>query len=312
MFQIKNRLQLSFFSDRDIARISSKEEKKKFSIVAVPIHSLKFIPSIRNKLNNLRRKEILLEKATDKKLAIFIPYRNRAQHLEEFIPQICIFLEKKKINYHIFVIEQKGEGFFNRGALLNLGVREFGHKFDYFCFHDVDLIPINADYSYYNQPIRLVSFIAESKTQIPKELGKGIYNHHFGGIVSITKKIFLDINGFSNLYHHYGLEDDDFFFRLLLKKYIPCKDLSGYYLAFPHYASKKILPSGKISSNFLEKIKLKNQLKKNRKLFSLIKRGLRNPFLEGLNDLFYKIENIKQEKKYTFCSAYLLDKAASQ
>lgn len=309
VFQLKNRFQFSFFSNRDIACLSLKKGVKNHSLAPIPIHSLKLIPNVRKKLNSLRKEKVVLEKKLGQKLAVFVPYRNRAAHLEKFIPQICQFLDKKKINYHVFIIEQKGEDFFNRGALLNLGVREFGAGFNYFCFHDVDIIPVIADYNYYTQPMRLISLSTENKEKIPKQFGKGIYNHHFAAAISIPKEIFLEVNGFCNLYYHYGLEDDDLFLRLLLKGYIPCVNLSGYYVALPHTASQKILPTGKISQSFLEKRKLKKQLQRNKKNFSLIKRGLKSPFLEGLNHLVYKIDSIKKEKNYTFCSAHLLGNA---
>ena len=311
MFQIKHRLQFSYCADTDIASICLKDKKRNPAIAPVPIHTLHLISSVRAKLNLIRKKEIVLKSSTQKKLAIFIPYRNRLEHLKIFISKITKFFEKTKIHFRIFVIEQQDHSFFNRAALLNLGVREFGDNFDYYCFHDVDLIPLKADYACYNQPLRLVSAIADAKNKIPKQPGKGIYNHHFASVVSITKEAFLDINGFSNLYHHYGLEDDDFFFRLLLKKYIPCVNLSGYYLSLPHSASQKILPDGKVSRTFLEKRQLKNQIKKNKKLFSSVKRGLKNPFTEGLNTLEYKIISVQDNKDYVFCSAYLLASANS-
>ena len=309
MLQLKNRFLFSSFADRDIAKISW-QNKYNASLAPVPIHTLRFIPSVRKKLNGFRHKEVVLQKIPKQRMALFVPYRKRKEHLPIFLKEMDQFLQKKKIDYHIFIIEQRGEDFFNRGALFNLGIKEFGTNFDYFCLHDVDLIPLQADYNCYNQPMRLVSFISKEKMKIPKQLGKGEYNHHFGGVVTISKNIFWQINGFSNLYHHYGFEDDDLFLRLLFKGYIPCKDLSGYYSSLPHPASSMMLPIGKISRNFLQKYKIKNRLKKNKNHFSAIKRELKQPFLEGLTTLKYKVEIIKKEKNYTFCSANLKGSAS--
>ena len=62
------------------------------------------------------------------------------------------FLSDKDIDYKIFVIEHKiMEKPFNRGWLLNVGF-EISKKqgYDYFCFHDVDMLPQDksCDYSW--------------------------------------------------------------------------------------------------------------------------------------------------------------------
>ena len=120
-----------------------------------------------------------------------------------------------------------------------MGAKLFGDQGDYFCLHDVDLIPQRADYRYASTAVRLVTGLYIARTEIPKKTRQGTLNHHFGGVVIVPKEYFFNINGFSNLYLHYGAEDDDFLMRLLWKGYVPCKDLSGYYLMLPHSKSKK-------------------------------------------------------------------------
>ena len=311
MLQFPDRFARSYYSDSDVATISLNFSKTNPSLVAVPIHSLRLIPKIRKKLNEFRKKRIVIKRNNHKKLAIFIPYRNRAEHLKRFIPKIQVFLKKQKINYKIFVIEQKDSGFWNKGALFNIGVRKYGKNFDYYCFHDIDLIPIKADYFYYNQPMRLVSKYSEQNKTIYKKQAQGEYNHHFGGVVSLPKEFFEKVNGFSNLYLHYGNEDDDFLMRLLLYGYIPIKDLSGYYLNLPHAKSKIVLPSGKTSKNFFEKQKLKARFKKNKKHFSMVKRGIKLFNSEGLSTVQYNLSVEKKAQSYTFCSVYLLGESLS-
>ncbi len=306
MRNIRERLATSYYDNSDIATISLNFSEINPSLVAVPIHSLKLIPKIRNKLNEFRKKRVLIKKNIRKKLAVFIPYRNREEHLKIFIPKIEDFLKKQKIKYKIFVIEQKDSGFWNKGALFNIGVKKYGKNFDYYCFHDIDLIPIKANYAYFSQPLRLISEYSEKKKEIYKKLAQGEYNHHFGGVVSLPKEAFEKINGFSNLYLHYGNEDDDFLLRLLLQGYIPIKDLSGYYLSLPHKKSKIIAPSGKISKNIFEKRKLKVRFKQNKKYFSMIKRGIKAPTLEGLSTVQYRLFEEKKKQNYTFYSVYLL------
>lgn len=79
------------------------------------------------------------------RVAIVIPYRDRANHLPVFLKNIHPLLMKQQIEYGIFVIEQIADGLFNRAALMNVGFLEALklHKWDCFIFHDVDLIPLD-------------------------------------------------------------------------------------------------------------------------------------------------------------------------
>jgi len=43
------------------------------------------------------------------KLAIIVPYRDRRDHLDIFIPHIQEFLNNKNIDYKIYVIEQSDD-----------------------------------------------------------------------------------------------------------------------------------------------------------------------------------------------------------
>lgn len=79
------------------------------------------------------------------RIAIVVPYRDRAEHLPIFLKNIHPFLMKQQIEYGIFVIEQIEGGQFNRAALMNVGFLEALklHHWDCFIFHDVDLIPLD-------------------------------------------------------------------------------------------------------------------------------------------------------------------------
>ena len=93
------------------------------------------------------------------KLGIIVPYRDREEHLEYFVPSIKEFLDKQGIPFCIYVIDQGNHKSFNRGKLLNVGYELFKDECDYFCFHDVDLIPqeVSCDYSVVNRPTHLAS-----------------------------------------------------------------------------------------------------------------------------------------------------------
>ncbi|XP_031637693.1 beta-1,4-N-acetylgalactosaminyltransferase bre-4-like [Contarinia nasturtii] len=79
------------------------------------------------------------------RVAIVIPYRDRADHLPIFLKNIHSLLMKQQVEYGIFVIEQITDGLFNRAALMNVGFLEALklRQWDCFIFHDVDLIPLD-------------------------------------------------------------------------------------------------------------------------------------------------------------------------
>lgn len=79
------------------------------------------------------------------RVAIIIPYRDRANHLPIFLKNIHSLLMKQQADYGIFVVEQIQDDLFNRAALMNVGFLEAMKlsKWDCFIFHDVDLIPLD-------------------------------------------------------------------------------------------------------------------------------------------------------------------------
>jgi hypothetical protein len=138
------------------------------------------------------------------KLTIVIPYRDRSENLSYFLEET-----PKKINseFDILIVEQFDEKLFNKGKLLNIGFDIKKNYSDYFCFHDVDMIPIYADYSYSEIPVNLTSNIEQFNNGIP-------YEEYYGGVNLFNNKDFLKINGYSNEYWGWGCEDDDLLNRV--------------------------------------------------------------------------------------------------
>ncbi len=139
------------------------------------------------------------------KLSIVVPYRNRESHLTTFIPYMEDFLYKQGIPYHIFIIEQDDDKPFNRGKLLNIGFKE-SQNYDYFCFHDIDMLPLESDYSPVPHPTHLAAKVEQFDWGVP-------YGAYFGGVNIFDKESFLKINGYSNEYWGWGMEDDDCIWR---------------------------------------------------------------------------------------------------
>ena len=147
------------------------------------------------------------------KLAIVVPYRDREEHLAQFVPHMDKFLSDRDIPYKIFVIEQKNERPFNRGWLVNVGysiAKEQGY--DYFCFHDVDMLPEDnsCDYSWVDKPTHLAARLSKFKYRL-------VYPEYIGGVTLINREHFEWINGFSNKYWGWGFEDDDLLYRCRTK-----------------------------------------------------------------------------------------------
>jgi hypothetical protein len=113
----------------------------------------------------------------------------------------------KDYTYEIIVVNQSDEQLFNRGKLLNIGAKyAIDNGFDYICFHDVDMLPKTADYSYTEYPTSLIS-------ELENKEGNVFYNY-FGGITLFNVKDFISINGYSNDYWGWGYEDTDLFYRV--------------------------------------------------------------------------------------------------
>jgi glycosyltransferase involved in cell wall biosynthesis len=143
------------------------------------------------------------------KLAIIVPYRNREAHLEQFVPCMEKTLKKDKIPFYIYIIEQLDEKPFNRAKLLNVGFNE-ASDCDYFAFHDVDMLPVDSDYSYPDGPTHLSSEVEQFNWGLP-------YEGYFGGVTLFDKESFTKINGYSNEYWGWGAEDDDVLHRCMLR-----------------------------------------------------------------------------------------------
>ncbi len=149
------------------------------------------------------------------KLGIIIPYRNRKKHLNTFLLHMTDYLKKKELKYEIIVVDQDNAKQFNRGMLLNIGftyARKL--KCDYVVFHDVDMLPVDVDYSYCDKPLHLATdFVLE-----PGEKNREIFEEYFGGVTMFTVEDFEKIDGYSNKYWGWGYEDTDLLLRCKVGK----------------------------------------------------------------------------------------------
>ena len=172
------------------------------------------------------------------KLGLIIPYRDRLEHLDIFIPYITKHLKKHNIDYKIVVVEQCNKNPFNRSKLMNIGAKYIYDEVDYLCFHDVDLIPdIDVDYNIYdNQVIHLCGYLIENRDNVIKNKDFNSYmdfDYYFnkfkfrdftkllflGGVTIIRKNIWKQ-NKWNEIFQGWGCEDDEYYHRLKnFKKY---------------------------------------------------------------------------------------------
>lgn len=144
------------------------------------------------------------------KLAIIVPYRNRKEHLEKFIPYLKTYLNRNSsIDYTIIVVHQDDIKKFNRGKLLNIGFLE-AEKLgvSYVIFHDIDLLPVHGSYEYSDKPLQLAN-----KFRSYSSLQRTIQRDYFGGVTLFNTENFRKINGYSNKYRGWGFEDNDLLYR---------------------------------------------------------------------------------------------------
>ena len=144
------------------------------------------------------------------RLGVIVPYRNRPDQLNKFLIHIKSYLDLTDIDYEIIVVNQDNAKQFNRGMLLNIGFVEAKKlRCDYVVFHDVDMLPIDVDYSYSEIPLHLATgFILN-----PGEKDRELFEQYFGGVTMFTMETFKKIDGYSNKYWAWGYEDTDLLFR---------------------------------------------------------------------------------------------------
>ena len=171
------------------------------------------------------------------KLAIIVPYRDRQKQLDIFIPHMKKFLSRPAqlewyignlskesygedrlrssssdvdiyLDYDIFVVEQSDEYPFNRGMLINSCVKILPPEYDYFVFQDIDLLPMidSIRYAYEEHRLHMATHF-EGNIKLP-------YFEYIGGCLKITREDFEKINGFSNEYWGWGIEDLDLLTRM--------------------------------------------------------------------------------------------------
>jgi len=171
------------------------------------------------------------------RLAILVAYRDRAQHLRAFLPAMLAYFARDPaaaaIPCAIHVLEQVTPGLFNKGRLFNAGFRHLDGSADHVCLHDVDYVPLAADYGFTPRPALLVGegFRGHGDAVAARE------GRFFGAVVALSSADFVRVNGLSNGYWGWGYEDTE----LLIRCRAGGRDIDwrkGVFRALPHRSSQ--------------------------------------------------------------------------
>ena len=145
--------------------------------------------------------------------------------------------------FKIFVVEQANEKRWNKGIVYNAGFDHIrrSHRYSYgapecFVFHDVDFIPQHRDIHYgcVSIPTHLSAApsqykqydyaLGDSTADVKGNGGGGggagagagvPYASFFGGVLSMSGRSFVEMNGYSNRFWLWGKEDDDLYMRMI-------------------------------------------------------------------------------------------------
>ncbi len=163
-----------------------------------------------------------------KDLAIIVPYRDRESHLKQFVPHLSNHLNKQKLSFDIYIIEQYNLQLFNRGWCKNVGfVFSIPDQYKNVVFHDIDLLPHeDVDYTPQDGIIHLATH-CEQYGYEPLPYAT------FGGVLMSSPDIFRSIQGYSNMFKGWGEEDNNLLMRIIHQGLEPLKRPSKFY-SLPH------------------------------------------------------------------------------
>lgn len=149
-------------------------------------------------------------------MLIVVPYRDREAHMRQFVPHVRAYFARdslaRTIDYGVLVVEQEAGLPFNAGLLRNAGFALGAGAFDYVCFHDVDYLPMWADYRWCESPTPILWHGAGMRPVAPGQSAvvvKHDLEQLFGGVLLVPKQPFVDVDGYSNAYWGWGYEDID-------------------------------------------------------------------------------------------------------
>jgi hypothetical protein len=239
-------------------------------------------------------------------VGIVIPYRAREEHLKKLVPHLISFFARDVQNSYIrpliVVSEQADDRKFNRGWCRNGGFLAVEPYCDYVCFHDVDYMPMWADYSYSAFPTQLLYWgmnLRPIRASADETLYVVATRTTLSGVYVIDKNQFRAANGFSNQYDGWGYEDTDLHARFGLLG-IKAKYRDGTFIPLDH-DHEGFTENAEKSADWIENEsryeRLADEYKKTKKLSD----GLAEMPLGDVAVEFERWSGLNESEKMTIC-----------
>jgi hypothetical protein len=131
-----------------------------------------------------------------KDLLIVVPYRNREEHLKEFLENAPKYFDKQNIEYDILICELDQTGDWNAGLCVNSTINFIkDKKYKWLFIHHVDIYPLEGDLNFPNE-------------------NEYYYNIGDYGSCLMLMDSFLNVGGYSNSFWGWGGEDNDLYKKL--------------------------------------------------------------------------------------------------
>ncbi|WP_372398427.1 galactosyltransferase-related protein [Azospirillum sp. HJ39] len=172
------------------------------------------------------------------RLHIVVPYRDRESHLRQFVPWVSAYFDRliPRIEYRVTIVEQEAGLPFNRGALMNAGFLLGEGQSDHTCLHDIDYLPVDADYSWADCPTPILWYGAEQRPVAPGRSDRTVTTNlesSMGGVLLMPNTVMRQVDGYSNAFWGWGYEDFDFSLRIRARR-IPTGRRKGRFQPLDH------------------------------------------------------------------------------
>lgn len=214
---------------------------------------------------------------------VLVPYRNREGHKKKFIEEFVPMLKKVIPDVNVTIIEQSDDHKgFNRGKLLNVGIKEAPDEATHFILHDIDTF--GSEFC-----VRQLYRIHDHHEDIVRICVP--HNTSLGCICKFTKEALVKMNGFPNTMYGWGIEDRALYWRAKIKKISMSVDNTDNH-------SFKCLPHPSNVRRYFGETKLVSERWKEGSIKKLKDRDKKKLVdSDGLNNLDYKVLNDYKENE---------------
>ena len=142
-------------------------------------------------LNNVDFEKTLHNQPTQKDMLIVVPYRDREEHLKDYLEKVPKYFDDRGITYDILIAELDNMGAWNAGLSCNsvINFRKHGH-YKYLYIHHVDVYPIEGEWVFPQQ-------------------NEAFFNLGDYGSCLMNYDDFFKVGGYRNRFWGWGSEDND-------------------------------------------------------------------------------------------------------